>query len=101
MKKLSCSGRIHPLFALLIVLLMAIPIGFYGLYLFIAPSLPDIAQLKSASVAIPLQVYSKDNKLIGEFGEKISRPVTYDEIPPLMVQSFLAAEDSSFSLTVA
>ena len=96
MKKLSCSGRIHPLFALLIVLLMAIPIGFYGLYLFIAPSLPDIVQLKSASVAIPLQVYSKDNKLIGEFGEKISRPVSYDEIPPLMVQSFLAAEDSSF-----
>jgi penicillin-binding protein 1A len=96
MKKLSSSGRIHPLFALLIVLLMAIPIGFYGLYLFIAPSLPDIAQLKSASVAIPLQVYSKDNKLIGEFGEKISRPVTYEEIPPLMVDSFLAAEDSSF-----
>jgi len=78
------------------VLLLALPIGFYGLYLFIAPSLPDIAQLKSAPVAIPLQVYSKDNKLIGEFGEKISRPVTYDEIPPLMVNAFLAAEDSSF-----
>ncbi|WP_410212011.1 penicillin-binding protein 1A [Aquirhabdus sp.] len=96
MKKLSCAGRIHPLFALLLVLLLALPIGFYGLYLFIAPSLPDIAQLKSAPVAIPLQVYSKDNKLIGEFGEKISRPVTYDEIPPLMVNAFLAAEDSSF-----
>ena len=96
MKKLSCAGRIHPLFALLLVLIMALPIGFYGLYLFIAPSLPDIAQLKSAPVAIPLQVYSKDNKLIGEFGEKISRPVSYDEIPPLMVNAFLAAEDSSF-----
>ena len=89
-------GRIHPLFALLLVLIMSLPIGFYGLYLFIAPSLPDIAVLKTAPVAIPLQVYSKDNKLIGEFGEKISHPVTYAEIPPLMVDSFLAAEDSSF-----
>lgn len=96
MKKLSCMGRIHPLFALLIVLIMSLPIGFYGLYLFIAPSLPDIATLKTAPIAIPLQVYSKDNKLIGEFGEKISHPVTYAEIPPLMVDSFLAAEDSSF-----
>lgn len=96
MKKLSCAGRIHPFFALFLVLLMALPIGFYGLYLFIAPSLPDIAQLKTASAAIPLQVYSKDKKLVGEFGEKISYPVTYEEIPPLMVKSFLAAEDSSF-----
>lgn len=96
MKKLSCAGRIHPFFALFLVLLMALPIGFYGLYLFIAPSLPDIAQLKTASAAIPLQVYSKDKKLVGEFGEKISYPVSYDEIPPLMVDSFLAAEDSSF-----
>ena len=96
MKKLSCAGRIHPFFALFLVLLMALPIGFYGLYLFIAPSLPDIAQLKTASAAIPLQVYSKDKKLVGEFGEKISYPVSYEEIPPLMVDSFLAAEDSSF-----
>ncbi|MBC7752515.1 MAG: PBP1A family penicillin-binding protein [Candidatus Saccharibacteria bacterium] len=96
MKKLSCAGRIHPFFALFLVLLMALPIGFYGLYLFVAPSLPDIAQLKTASAAIPLQVYSKDNKLVGEFGEKISYPVSYEEIPPLMVNSFLAAEDSSF-----
>jgi penicillin-binding protein 1A len=96
MKKLSCAGRIHPFFALFLVLLMAFPIGFYGLYLFIAPSLPDIAQLKTASAAIPLQVYSKDKKLVGEFGEKISYPVNYEEIPPLMVDSFLAAEDSSF-----
>ena len=96
MKKLSCAGRIHPFFAFFLVLLMALPIGFYGLYLFIAPSLPDIAQLKTASAAIPLQVYSKDKKLVGEFGEKISYPVNYEEIPPLMVKSFLAAEDSSF-----
>lgn len=96
MKKLSCAGRIHPFFALFLVLLLAFPIGFYGLYLFIAPSLPDIAQLKTASAAIPLQVYSKDKKLVGEFGEKISYPVNYDEIPSLMVNAFLAAEDSSF-----
>jgi penicillin-binding protein 1A len=96
MTKLFCTGRIHPLFALLLVLIVAFPVGFYGLYLFIVPSLPDIAQLKTSAMKIPLQVYSKDNKLIGEFGEKISYPVSYAEIPPLMVDAFLAAEDSSF-----
>lgn len=96
MKKLSCSGRIHPIFLFFIVMVLAIPMGFYGMYLYIYPSLPDMTLLKEAPLEQPLQVYTKDNQLIAEFGEKLSIPVKYENIPKQMIQSFLAAEDSSF-----
>jgi penicillin-binding protein 1A len=96
MKKLSCSGRIHPIFLTFIVMVLAIPMGFYGMYLYIYPSLPDMTLLRDAAIEQPLQVYTKDKQLIAEFGEKLSIPVQYKNIPPKQVQAFLAAEDSSF-----
>ncbi len=96
MKKLSRSGRIHPIFLLPIVMAMAIPMGFYGMYLYIYPSLPDMSLLKEAPLEQPLQIYTKDKELIAEFGEKLSIPVDYQDIPPQLVEAFLAAEDSSF-----
>lgn len=70
--------------------------GFYGMYLYIAPSLPNINTLKTAPLLKPLQIYTADNELIAEFGSKLSLPVTYDEIPQPFIHAFLAAEDSSF-----
>ena len=96
MKKLSRSGSIHPFFLLIIMLLVAIPMGFYGMYLYIAPSLPEMSSLKKAPLIKPLQVYSADNQLIAEYGGKLSVPVEYKQIPPHFIQAFLAAEDSSF-----
>ena len=96
MKKLSCSGRVHPFFLSIIIILVSIPMGFYGMYLYIAPSLPDMSTLKKAPLLKPLQVYSSDNQLIAEYGGKLSVPVDYAHIPPTFVHAFLAAEDSSF-----
>lgn len=96
MKKLSCSGYIHPFFLLIIIILVAIPMGFYGMYLYIAPSLPEMSSLKKAPLLKPLQVYSADNQLIAEYGGKLSVPVEYSQIPPHFIHAFLAAEDSSF-----
>ena len=96
MKKLSCSGYIHPFFLLIIIILVAIPMGFYGMYLYIAPSLPEMSSLKKAPLLKPLQVYSADNQLIAEYGGKLSVPVEYNQIPPHFIHAFLATEDSSF-----
>ena len=71
MKKLSCSGRVHPFFLLIIIVLVSIPMGFYGMYLYIAPSLPEMTTLKKAPLLKPLQVYSTDNQLIAEYGGKL------------------------------
>ena len=96
MKKLSCSGRVHPFFLSIIIILVSIPIGFYGMYLYIAPSLPDMSTLKKAPLLKPMQVYSSDNQLIAEYGGKLSVPVDYNQIPQTFVHAFLAAEDSAF-----
>jgi penicillin-binding protein 1A len=70
--------------------------GFYGMYLYIAPSLPEMSTLKKAPLLKPLQVYSSDNQLISEYGGKLSVPVEYKQIPEQFIHAFLAAEDSSF-----
>ncbi len=96
MKKLSCSGLVHPFFLIMIIIMLSIPMGFYGMYLYIAPSLPEMSMLKKAPLLKPLQVFSSDQKLIAEYGGKLSVPVEYDQIPSDFIHAFLAAEDSSF-----
>lgn len=100
MKKLSSAGLIYAffslVFSLLCLLALAIPVGFYGMYLYLAPTLPDMTRLQDVQIETPLQVYTRDQKLIGLFGEKQSDPVEYSEIPEHLVHAFLAAEDASF-----
>ncbi|MCH7308193.1 penicillin-binding protein PBP1a [Acinetobacter sp. NIPH 1852] len=96
MKKLSSSGIVRPFFLIIIIILVSLPMGFYGMYLYLAPSLPDMSSLKKAPLLKPLQVYTADNKLIAEYGGKLSIPVEYEQIPPTFIHAFLAAEDSSF-----
>ncbi|RPE29923.1 penicillin-binding protein 1A [Acinetobacter sp. BIGb0102] len=81
---------------IVIIILVSLPMGFYGMYLYLAPSLPDMSSLKKAPLLKPLQVYTADNKLIAEYGGKLSIPVKYEQIPPTFIHGFLAAEDSSF-----
>jgi penicillin-binding protein 1A len=45
---------------------------------------------------VPLRVYSRDLKLIAEFGEKRREPLSYAQVPEPMIQAFLAAEDDRF-----
>src|SRR5690606_9987469 len=65
-------------------------------YLLLTPSLPDAEQLKNVKLQIPLRVFSADEKLIAEFGEKRRTPVKIEDVPPNLLNAFLAAEDSRF-----
>jgi penicillin-binding protein 1A len=67
-----------------------------GLYAYIAPELPSTEALRDIQLQVPLRVYSRDERLIAEFGEKRRIPVTIDKVPELMVKAFLAAEDDRF-----
>lgn len=67
-----------------------------GVYLYLFPQLPNVEQLHEIALETPLQIFSRDGQLISEFGEKRSRPLKYEEIPPRMVSAFLAAEDDGF-----
>lgn len=65
-------------------------------YLYLQPELPSVDQLSDIRLQTPLRVYSSDEKLIAEFGEKRRTPITIDRVPERQVQAFLAAEDSRF-----
>lgn len=82
--------------ALAIIIALAAPIGFYGMAMYLSPTLPSMQEIKKANLEMPLQIYSSDNKLIGQYGNRLSLPVDYEEIPKDLTNAFLAAEDSSF-----
>jgi penicillin-binding protein 1A len=65
-------------------------------YLYLAPQLPDAAQLKTTQLQTPMRIFSSDDKKIAEFGEKRRSPVSIEEIPTTMTSAFIAAEDNRF-----
>ena len=68
----------------------------FGFYLYVKPELPDVATLRDVKLQTPMQIFSQDGKLISQFGEKRRIPVTYDEIPPHLIEALIATEDSRF-----
>jgi penicillin-binding protein 1A len=75
--------------------------GFVGLaflatYYYLKPTLPDVAVLRDVRLQVPLRVYSRDGKLLAQIGEQRRVPVTWAQIPPVVVQAVLAAEDDRF-----
>ena len=71
-------------------------IAVLGLYLVIVPGLPSIDVLKDVRYQVPLKIYSRDMKLMAEYGEKRRTPLEYNQIPDLMIKAVLAAEDARF-----
>lgn len=69
---------------------------FAGVYYYFSPELPDVESLREVEFQTPLRVYSTDNKLIAEFGEKKRAPISFDQIPDTFIQALQAAEDARF-----
>ncbi|MDE2089860.1 MAG: transglycosylase domain-containing protein, partial [Gammaproteobacteria bacterium] len=67
-----------------------------GAYLYLGPRLPSVESLKNVHFQVPLRVYTSGGKLMAEFGERRRLPVKLDQVPPLMIDAFLSAEDSRF-----
>ncbi|MGD8339918.1 MAG: transglycosylase domain-containing protein [Gammaproteobacteria bacterium] len=67
-----------------------------GAYFYVEPSLPDAAELRDVQFQIPMSIYSRDGRLMQQYGEQKRTPVPYEEIPEVVKQAFLAAEDDRF-----
>jgi penicillin-binding protein 1A len=67
-----------------------------GVYYYVAPDVPQAAELRETEIQVPLQVYSRDGRLIAEWGERKRTPVRYADIPPLLIKAVLATEDEHF-----
>ncbi|MBV1921607.1 MAG: penicillin-binding protein 1A [Pseudomonadales bacterium] len=69
---------------------------FIGALLYLSPKLPAVEKILEIPLQTPLRIFSKEGKLIAEFGEKKRTPVTFDQIPVKFTHAILAAEDSRF-----
>ena len=66
----------------------------YAAWLF--HDMPDAGDLADYHPPTATRVYAWDGTLIGEFSRERRIFVPYDQIPPQLVQAFLAAEDRNF-----
>jgi penicillin-binding protein 1A len=65
-------------------------------YVYLKPALPEVDTLRDVQLQVPLRVYTRDGRLMAAIGEQRRIPVRYDQLPPKLVQAFLATEDDRF-----
>jgi penicillin-binding protein 1A len=66
------------------------------LYWLLVPRLPDVAGLRHVELQLPLNVYSREGRLIAQFGEIRRYPVSIKAVPDRLKKAFLAVEDAHF-----
>jgi penicillin-binding protein 1A len=71
-------------------------ISIIGMYLYLKPDLPSVEILREVKLQTPMRVFTKDGRLISQYGVKRRIPVLLDEVPETLVQALIATEDSRF-----
>jgi penicillin-binding protein 1A len=67
-----------------------------GSYYYLAPGLPSADTIRDVKLQVPLRIYTRDGRLIEQFGERRRQPVPFELIPQRVSNAFLAAEDDRF-----
>ncbi|HEU4590773.1 MAG TPA: PBP1A family penicillin-binding protein [Steroidobacteraceae bacterium] len=75
---------------------LAIAYAFVCSYVYLEPTLPSVSAMKNNELAVPLRVYTRSGDLIAQIGEQRRNPVKYEQIPLIVRQAFIAAEDDRF-----
>ncbi len=65
-------------------------------YVYLEPSLPSVESMRNVEMQVPLRVYTRSGDLIAQIGSERRIPVGYAQIPLIVKQAFLAAEDDRF-----
>ena len=64
-------------------------------YLYLAPLLPSAETYKDVQLETPLRIYTSDNRLIDEIGNR-RNPIEYEDIPKILTDALIATEDVRF-----
>lgn len=75
-----------------LALLMVIAVALSMAY----PNLPEITALSDYRPKLPMRVYSAEGELLAEFGEERRELTPFSQIPQVMKDAVLAAEDARF-----
>lgn len=93
--KLAIRIILYPLTALAGLLLIGIALALIIVAL-AYPNLPSLEVLTDYRPKIPLRIYTADGYLIGEFGEERRAVVSIQDVPDVMKNAILSAEDDRF-----
>jgi len=66
-----------------------------AVYLYVAPLLPSAETYRDVQLETPLRIYTSDNRLIDEIGNR-RNPVDYEDIPAVLTDALIATEDVRF-----
>lgn len=90
------KSPVRLIFAGLLGVTGAALLGLAGSYQYLRPGLPDVSAIKDIRLQVPLRVFSRDGRLIAQFGEQRRIPLSFEAIPGQMINAVLAAEDDRF-----
>jgi penicillin-binding protein 1A len=77
--------------------LFSLPVLLLGMAAMLTyPTLPSLEALTDYHPKVPLRIYSAEGTLLGEFGEERRALVKIADVPEIMKQAILAAEDDRF-----
>jgi len=95
-KKRSVLRFFFWILIILLVLLICGAIALAILYYYLSEDLPHISSLTDYTPPTVTTVYSDDNRKIAEFFNERRLVIPLEEMPDLLLQAFIAAEDSRF-----
>ena len=90
------AGAFKALGILVLLAVLVAAIGAGGAYWYLEPKLPSAETLRDVRLQVPLRVYTRDDRLMAEFGEKRRTPLRLHEVPERLIQAFLAGEDDRY-----
>jgi penicillin-binding protein 1A len=67
-----------------------------ALIMYLLPELPSTDNIMDIPLSVPMRVYTADNALVAEFGEKRRQPVSVSDVPPQLINAILSTEDANF-----
>src|SRR6187431_3844678 len=95
MPKLSSFARTFGVVALFVVTAIAGTVG--GVLFAFAGDLPQISALDDYSPGTITRVLGRDGSVVGEFATERREVITHAQIPVVLKQAIMAAEDADFN----
>ena len=71
-------------------------ISVIAVIIYFSYDLPQITSLNDYRPSVPSKIYSKDGTLLAQFGKQDRDIAPYEEMPKVLIDAFISAEDSEF-----
>ena len=67
-----------------------------SVFLYLDPQIPTTETYSQYRFETPLRIFTSDNKLIGEFGDRRTIPIAFQDTPKAYIDALLNTEDKRF-----